>query len=311
MQDALTRIPKVDQQFSELCPRLSDEEYANLEDSLKREGCRESLIIWPDCPGCKNALLDGHHRLEICGAKDIVYTLKEKHFASREEAVNWIINNQLGRRNLTPEQASYLRGKRYAIKTADANERRRVSQVGKAVSERGRQNDENDTRHVLAAEFAVSASTIERDHKFAKAVDKISKNVGKEAKQQILSGKLPVTKSQVVDLAAMPATKQREALGDTDKLRDTLRKNRSSKLRRSKLPPPDYITAAEEIDVKLTSLIGRVIAAGFSEAANQFKTARGLIRSAVASLRRKHDVMAFSRTAQNGRDHSGARAKNG
>lgn len=27
--------------------------------------------------------------------------------------MNWIINNQLGRRNLHPDQASYLRGKRY------------------------------------------------------------------------------------------------------------------------------------------------------------------------------------------------------
>src|SRR5215217_8263727 len=31
-----------------------------------------------------------------------------------EQAIAWIINNQLGRRNCTPEQASWLRGQRYA-----------------------------------------------------------------------------------------------------------------------------------------------------------------------------------------------------
>ena len=34
-------------------------------------------------------------------------------FSSRQEALIWICNHQLGRRNLTPERRKYLIGKRY------------------------------------------------------------------------------------------------------------------------------------------------------------------------------------------------------
>jgi hypothetical protein len=36
---------------------------------------------------------------------------------SREDAMRWMINNQLGRRNLTVEQKSYLRGQRDNLET--------------------------------------------------------------------------------------------------------------------------------------------------------------------------------------------------
>ena len=40
---------------------------------------------------------------------------KGRALPDRAAAVEWIIANQLGRRNLTPEQKSYLRGKRYQL----------------------------------------------------------------------------------------------------------------------------------------------------------------------------------------------------
>jgi hypothetical protein len=70
-----------------------------------------------------------------------------------QETVTWIINNQLGRRNLTPELASWLRGQRYH-------------------REKGREggghpaNLENQgwpTAQRLADECKVSPSTIEAD----------------------------------------------------------------------------------------------------------------------------------------------------
>ena len=51
-----------------------------------------------------------HDRQE---APEIPFTIHEKEFASRYEAIIWICKNQLGRRNLTPEQKKYLIGKQY------------------------------------------------------------------------------------------------------------------------------------------------------------------------------------------------------
>ena len=36
-------------------------------------------------------------------------------FESREEVLAWICKNQLGRRNLTPEQKKFLIGKQYSV----------------------------------------------------------------------------------------------------------------------------------------------------------------------------------------------------
>ena len=59
-------------------------------------------------------ILDGHNRYEICQRHNLPFeTYEIDGIEDREAAINWIIDNQLGRRNLTPEQASFLRGKRF------------------------------------------------------------------------------------------------------------------------------------------------------------------------------------------------------
>jgi hypothetical protein len=99
----------IDPEFRRLCPPLSDDEYAQLEANLLAEGCREPFIVWEQ----EDILLDGHNRHKICQEYAVAFTVYPLSLPSREDAINWIINNQLGRRNLTAEQKSYLRGKRY------------------------------------------------------------------------------------------------------------------------------------------------------------------------------------------------------
>ena len=43
----------------------------------------------------------------------IIQTISEKDFNSRTDALNWIIDNQLNRRNISGDQRTYLIGKRY------------------------------------------------------------------------------------------------------------------------------------------------------------------------------------------------------
>ena len=40
----------------------------------------------------------------------MAYRTTQKNFADKHEAIDWIISNQLGRRNVTEENKSYLRG---------------------------------------------------------------------------------------------------------------------------------------------------------------------------------------------------------
>src|SRR5690606_33165326 len=61
---------------------------------------REPLVVWRG----KNILVDGHHRYEICNRHGLPFEVIEREFDCREAVLVWIIENQLGRRNL-PEPA--------------------------------------------------------------------------------------------------------------------------------------------------------------------------------------------------------------
>ena len=85
----------------------------------------------------------------------------------------WIIKNQLGRRNLTEQEASYYRGKLY--------ESRKLNRGGDRNS--SVQNAHLKTAEQIGKEYGVNESTVRRDAEFSKVVDKITEEVGEEAKR--------------------------------------------------------------------------------------------------------------------------------
>lgn len=94
----LSREPEIDQEFAALIPPLTADEYSGLEQSILSEGCRDAIILW------NNIIVDGHNRYRICKAHNIPYRTETKEFASREEVMLWMFQNQLSRRNLNDFQ---------------------------------------------------------------------------------------------------------------------------------------------------------------------------------------------------------------
>jgi N6-adenosine-specific RNA methylase IME4 len=97
----------IDEEFASLIPPLGDEERAGLERSLLRDGCREPLTVWRQ-EGSEPVLLDGHNRLELCRRHNLTYSLKSVELATRKDAKRWILENQLGRRNLNESQRALV-----------------------------------------------------------------------------------------------------------------------------------------------------------------------------------------------------------
>ena len=91
---------KIDPEFQSQIPSLTDDEFKQLEENILKEGKLLSpLIVW------NNTLVDGHNRYEIVQEHpEISFSTMPLPFESREEVLAWICKNQLGRRNLTPEQ---------------------------------------------------------------------------------------------------------------------------------------------------------------------------------------------------------------
>jgi len=102
--------------------------------------------------------------------------------------------NQLGRRNLTPEQMSLLRGRRY-------NRRKKQHGGDRRSSDSSCQNGVLKNADKLANEHGVSAHTIVRDGLYAAAVDKLG------VQHEAAAGQLPATRHDVVQAA--------KVLGDT------------------------------------------------------------------------------------------------
>jgi hypothetical protein len=80
----------------------------------------------------------------------------------------WMLDNQLGRRNLTEKQMSYLRGMRMELEKQDklANLKQGNSKPQNEVSEK--------TAVKLADQYKVSRATIERDATYASDINAIA-----------------------------------------------------------------------------------------------------------------------------------------
>ena len=102
---------KIDPEIQSKIPPLTDDEFKQLEENILKEGKLLSpLIVW------NNTLVDGHNRYAILQKHpEIYFSTMPLRFANREEALAWICKNQLGRRNLAPEQKKFLIGKQYSM----------------------------------------------------------------------------------------------------------------------------------------------------------------------------------------------------
>jgi len=141
--------------------------------------------VWTE----ENILLDGHNRLEICRRQNIGYETVGISLPDREAAADWIDANQLGRRNLNPDQASLMRGRRYnRMKQAEGapvgnvNASKQPAQSEQVVS--------GDTAAALAKQHGVSRATIVRDGQFAAAVEKVEA-LDPEITKKVTKGEAP------------------------------------------------------------------------------------------------------------------------
>ncbi|MDR6197745.1 hypothetical protein [Siphonobacter sp. SORGH_AS_0500] len=214
IKNQITVIPELET----LIPPLLDDEYRQLEANIIKEGCREPLLVWEtpahtvrntDDETSLFVLIDGHNRYSICTTHGIPYRILMKEFSSIEDVRTFMIDNQLGRRNLTPEQTSYLRGQKYL-----SMKRGSGRPTGNAAGKR--------TEEVLAEQFNVSPKTIRTDAEFAKGLDKTSPALKKE----ILSRKSKVSKKSIVGLAS--ASEEYPAFDSVEQINQALTKTKKA-----------------------------------------------------------------------------------
>jgi len=192
----------IDPEFRDLIPPLQPEELEQLHNSLCGYGCLDPLIVWKD----EGILIDGHNRYAWLTEHDRRFEIKEMTFSSREVAKRFIILNQLGRRNVTPETASMLR--------AQYHESMNKGRGGDRKSEESNRQSGgliHTTAEVVAKQTGSTKRTVERDARLAKALDAlgIPRNDYAAGKVVDASGKKRSKKS-IIEEAFPPKVKTKK-----------------------------------------------------------------------------------------------------
>ena len=190
---------KVDKEFQEKIPPLTEAEFEQLKENILSSGeVYEPIAVW------NGVIVDGHNRWKIIlEHPEIRYRVKEMDFADRWAAFEWMYKNQLGRRNLTEKQKDYMIGKMYeARKNTSAfkgNQYTGQSGDGQNVHNQTRREQQDGTAGQIGKEVGVDGRTVRRAGKFAQGVDAL-KAVSPEAAKKVLQGEANVTKAMIQDL---------------------------------------------------------------------------------------------------------------
>lgn len=170
----------VDSEFAALLLPPTDEEFNQLRQNILDDGeVHEPLILW------NNLIIDGHNRWKIIQEHpEIPYTTHEMIFFSRDEAIEWIIRKQLGRRNLPDYERARLALRLKPVVQAEAKAKQSTH------TKQGYQKSDKavDTKKELAKAAGVSHDTI---HK----VEVIESEAPDELREKARRGEVSINKA--------------------------------------------------------------------------------------------------------------------
>lgn len=200
---------KINPVFRDKIPPLTEEEFKKLEENIVSDGVvRDPLVTW------NGTIIDGHNRWKIIlKHPEIPYTVKEMDFADEWAAIAWMCGNQLGRRNVSDEQKTYLLGKLYEARknTYGASDGFRGNQHTELVSAQNGHIAKPRISEQIAKEQGVGKETVKRAEHFANSLD-AAEEVSPGFRDKVLAGEIKVTKSAIESLRNMDEAEKAEAV---------------------------------------------------------------------------------------------------
>lgn len=199
---------KIDPELESLLPALPEAVRTRLREAMIHDGFVDGeLTVWKG----HGILLDGHNRLREYKAASVTEMIappriRERQFATRKDAMEWMVAYQDGRRNWTAAERKIALGIIYneskksvgnpdfSAKNAEIPEN---LLSGNQLPDR---EPPKDTAARIAEEKGVSEKTVRTAGKFAEAVEKI-RQVNPKAAADIKAETLGVTQADVIAIA--------------------------------------------------------------------------------------------------------------
>jgi len=208
-----------------------DDELQLLEQSVLAEGIRDPLVVWNR--NDEYVLLDGHHRYEIAQKHGLEFKIVEMGFDDESQAVQWVLQNQLARRNLSDEQRTLVLGRYYNMLKLAPNRPSTENGVNLTPF-----SGSHATARQLGDVFGLGEKTVRRAGDFAKAIDALAE-VEPKAAEAVLLGKVPDAKTALpkVEPELLPKVAERIAQGNANSVKDAV-----ERIRRQQRQPrnPDH-----------------------------------------------------------------------
>ena len=143
---------------------------------------KSPLVLW------NGVLVDGHNRYDICNRLKLPFKTIERAFENRSEVIEWIINNQFGRRNLN----SYIRAT-LALR------------LGSEIAARAKINLKTSSGGKNPQPFQKSGKAVHTDKELAKLagvshdtifkVNKIEEKGSEEVKKSLAKGEISINEA--------------------------------------------------------------------------------------------------------------------
>lgn len=146
---------KIDDDFKNLLPPLDAETYTALEKDIVSNGVLDPVITW------NGFIADGHNRYSICKAHRIeeVQT-KSLNKATKSDVMQWIVDHQFAKRNLTKSEQIRLLAKVEEQIAKEAKERQGTrNDLKNFPSNLTESKPEGETAEIMAKKLGVSKNT--------------------------------------------------------------------------------------------------------------------------------------------------------
>lgn len=172
---------KIDKEFEKLIPKLTDKEFFQLEQNILNNGIQDSIKTWD------NYIIDGHNRYKIAQKHNLDFTTypMDSLLFTKNDVSEWMLINQLGRRNLNNYDRSVI-----ALKLEEMYKKKAKENQGKRtdlcqISDKS--YNPIDTKKEIAEKAKVSHDTIAK-------VKHIEQKATPEQKEKLRAGETTVNK---------------------------------------------------------------------------------------------------------------------
>ncbi|MBS5129905.1 MAG: ParB N-terminal domain-containing protein [Lachnospiraceae bacterium] len=179
----------IDKEFEKLLPVLTPDEFYKLEKSILKNGLLDPIKIWQDPKTKQWVIIDGHNRYKILKKNNIsrrywcdYKILYEDELPTREDVKQWMLEQQLGRRNLSEAERYEIVQKFKTVIKQKARENQ--SSGGKGLSNLSKVN----TRKEMAKAVGVSEGTYQK-------MERVMESDNEELKQRLREKKISVDKA--------------------------------------------------------------------------------------------------------------------